>query len=89
MKFFIAVTALIFTMYSGCGYIKDKATEKVNEKIDNTIDENMRLIDSITDNSLKNLDSLSKSTGMSVDSLKAQIDSMSRITKEALKKNMK
>ncbi|HMQ68503.1 MAG TPA: hypothetical protein PKA90_01565 [Ignavibacteria bacterium] len=89
MKYFIAVALLIFATHSGCGYIKDKATEKINEKIDNTIDENMRLIDSITDNKLKNLDSLSKSTGMSVDSLKAQIDSMSRITKEALKKNMK
>ncbi len=89
MKTIILVSIFIYTGITGCGFIKDKATEKINEKIDKTIDENMRLIDSITDNSMKNIDSLSIKTGISVDSLKSQIDSMSRITKEALKKNIK
>jgi len=89
MKKIIIALVFLFAGVTGCGYIKDKATEKINEKIDNTIDENMRLIDSIADNSMKNIDSLSQKTGISVDSLKAKIDSMSRITKEALKKNIK
>lgn len=83
---FLLVTLLT---YSGCGYIKDKATEKINEKIDATIDENMKMIDSLTENSMKNIDSISRITGISVDSIKAQLDSISTITKESLKKNIK
>jgi hypothetical protein len=88
LKNIIAVIILLGTVFSGCGQIKDKVTEKINDKIENTLDEQLRKVDSLTESSLKNIDSISKRTGMSVDSIKAQLDSMNRITKEAIKKNV-
>lgn len=88
MKNIYKAALVLFFIISGCGEIKEKVTEKINEKIENTIDEQIRRVDSLTESSIKNIDSISKRTGMSVDSIKAQLDSMNRITKEAIRKSI-
>ncbi len=89
MRFFLTTAVTFIFVFSGCQEIKERATEKINEKIDKTIDENMKKIDSSLNKVHQELDSIANLSGKNLDSLKSQMDSVRRSAEETIEEQKK
>ena len=89
MRVILTAALLFIFLISGCREIKERATEKINEKIDKTIDENMKKVDSTLNKVQQELDSISRTSGKDLDSIKAQLDSAKRKSNEIIEEQTK
>jgi len=89
MRIILTAALLFIFVISGCQEIKERATEKINEKIDKTIDENLKKVDSTLNKVQEELDSISRRTGKDLDSIKVQLDSAKRKSKEIIEEQTK
>ncbi|MBS1518883.1 MAG: hypothetical protein JSS91_12405 [Bacteroidetes bacterium] len=83
-KIFIFVF-ILFTIaeFSSCG-LREKAEQKINEKIDQTVDEKLKKIDSALQNTGTMLDTMKNKSFESMDSVKYKLDSVSKEIKEMI-----
>jgi len=78
---------LAVTVYA-CG-IRENIENRVNEKINETVDKSLLKIDSALDNTKTMLDTMGNKTFEGMDSVKYQLDSVSKEIKELIEKQEK
>ena len=83
------IIAVLLILISGCQKINERATEKINETIDKTVNENMKKVDSTLSNVQKEIDSFSTKTGRNLDSLILQIDSLKKRSEKTIDEQTK